>query len=150
MLNIMMRGCRFLSEVVLKDDGFPPGSLLKILKDFAYAYMPRLHTVTVICRRGDGEVTIALTYDCDAVYNVCLHACARAIRDARSSLQFSWADATDVIDFCRRECRGAAAELIKQDVDAGIKLLRDLLKSANIAHKVVAKADNGVVLAITL
>jgi hypothetical protein len=142
--------CKFLQEIVLKDAvDFLAESLLKVMKDFAYMYRPHLNVVVFICR-GSKEVTVTLIYDSDAVYNACLHACACAIRDAGSSLQLSWADAIDVIDVCRRECRGAAAELVRQDVDTGIKLLRDLLKSANITHKAVAKADNGAVLAIAL
>jgi len=139
-----------LDDVLADSADFLPEEILrKVLRDFAYAYMPRLHIVTIICRRGR-EVTVTLAYDSDSIYNACLHACVRAVRDAENRFQFGWFDAIDVVDVCRRECRGAAAELVKQDVDTGIKLLRDLLKSANITHKAVVKADNGAVLAIAL
>jgi hypothetical protein len=141
-----IKGCRFLSEVLFKEaDGLLPENLRGVLRDFAYAYMPRLRIVAFICRRGGGEVTITLTYDSDAVYDTCLSACARAAR-----AWFSWVDAIDAVDVCRRECRTAADELVKQDVEAGVRLLRDLLKSAGITHKVEAKSDGGAVLRLRL
>jgi hypothetical protein len=141
-----IKGCKFLAEVVLADDaGFlPEEDLRRVLRDFAYAYMPRLHIAAIICRRGR-EVTVTLTYDSDSVYNACLHACVRAVRDAENRFQFSWLDAIDVVDVCRRECRGAAAELVRQDVEAGVRLLRDLLEGAGITHKVETKTDVGAV-----
>jgi hypothetical protein len=155
-ISNMMRGCKFLTDVVLADGaGFlPEEGLRRVLREFAYAYMPRLHIAAIICRRGGGEVTVTLTYDSDSVYNACLHACVRAMRDAGnrlqfSCLQFSWVDAIDVVDVCRRECRGAANELIKQDVEAGVRLLRDLLKRVGVAHR-VEMSDVGAVVTVAL
>jgi hypothetical protein len=155
-----IKGCRFLPEVLFKEaDGLLPESLRGVLRDFAYAYMPRLHIVAFICRRGGGEVTITLMYDSDAVYDVCLSACARAARawfswvdaiDAVDDAIEAVVDAIDAVDVCRRECRTAADELVKQDVEAGVRMLRDLLKRAGITHKVEAKTDGGAVLRLRL
>jgi hypothetical protein len=149
-----VRGCRFLADVVLADDigGFLlpeslrnlPKSLRIVLKEFAHAYRPRLSITTIICRRG-GEATITLTYDSDAVYNACLTACTRAART-----WFNCVDAIDAVDVCRKECRNAADEAVRQDVEAGVRLLRDLLKRANIEYRVEAKADSGAVLKLKL
>jgi hypothetical protein len=146
------RGCKFLAEVVIADDAdFLSEGLRTVLRDFAYAYMPRLHVAAIICRHGGGEVTVTLAYDSNSVYNACLHACARAVRDAGNRFQFSWRlDAIDLVDVCRRECRGAAAELVRQDVEAGVKLLRDLLKRAGVVHEVDAKTDAGAVVRLRL
>jgi len=139
-IKINARGCRFLAEVVLADDaGFLPERLRKVLRDFAYAYAPHLHITAIICRRSE-EVSITLIHDSDAVYDACVRACAHA---ARSWL--SWVDAIDAVDVCRRECRSAVNELIKQDVKAGVRRLRDLLGSAGIAHVVDVKTDIGAV-----
>jgi hypothetical protein len=138
-----IKGCRFLTEVVL-DGGFLPGGLYSVLKDFLYVYRPRVHVAAVVCWRG-GEVTVTLTHDSDAIYDACLGACARAVR-----ARLSWVDAVDALDACRRECRGAVDELIKQDVETGVRLLSDLLKSAGVAHEVEAKTDIGAVLRIWL
>jgi len=138
----VVKGCRFLPEVLFKEaDGLLPESLRGVLRDFAYAYMPRLRIVASICRRGGGEVAITLTYDSDVVYDACIGACARATR-----AWFGWVDAIDAVDVCRGECRTVADELVKQDVEAGVRLLRDLLKSANTTHKVETKTDGGAVL----
>lgn len=127
----MQRGCRFLVDVVLADDsdGFLPDELRRVLKDFAYAYKPRLSVTSIICRRG-GEVTITLTFDSDAAYDACLTACARTAFLTQSL------NAVDALDVCRRECRSAVDDVMRRDIEAGAKLLRDLLKKANITHKV--------------
>jgi len=136
-----VKGCRFLAEVVSdKDTDFLPEGLRRVLKDFAYLYMPRLHIAAIICRRG-GEATVALTHDSDAVYDACLHACVGAARTVRANV-------IDAADACRRECRGAVDELIRQDVDAGIRALKDLLEGAGFAYKVEANADGGAVVKV--
>ncbi len=138
----MMQGCRFLHDVVLADGaGFLEEGLRRVLRDFAYAYRPRLHVAAIICRRG-GEVTITLTHDSDAVYEACMRACAHAAR-----AWLGWVNAIDAVDACRRECRTAADELVRQDVEAGVRRLRDLLKSAGIAHK-VEMTDIGAVVTV--
>jgi hypothetical protein len=78
-------------------------------------------------------------------YVACYRACARAAWGWHG-----WVDAIDAVDVCRRECRGVAAELVRQDVKAGVKLLRDLLKRAGIVHEVDAKADAGAVVRLRL
>jgi hypothetical protein len=141
----MMRGCRFLADVVLADDaGFLPESLRGVLKDFVYAYVPRLRVAAIVCWRG-GVVTVTLIHDSDAVHETCLRACARAALG-----WLGWVNAIDALDTCRRECRSAADDLARQDVENGVKLLRDLLKSAGISHKVEKKTDNSAVLTIVL
>jgi hypothetical protein len=141
MLDIMMqeaKWCKFLLEVVLRDDSLSE-TLRRVLKDFVYAYMPHLRIAAVVCQRG-GVVTVTLIHDSDAAYEACLRTCTRAAR--------GWVNAIDVLDTCRRECRSAADDLARQDVENGVKLLRDLLKSAGISHKVEKKTDRGAVLTI--
>ena len=131
-----------MDDVLTDGSGFLPDGLRETLKEFVYMYRPQVHlnVAAFVCRRG-GEVTVSLIYNDETVFDACLRACVGAARAMR-------VNAVDAVDACRRECRGAVDELIRQDVDAGIKMLKDLLERANFAYRVEAKTDSGAVVKV--